>query len=78
MFVIADDVPHALALIAASGDNYEGLIYALTYSDAERGQRADTSKTARSKRSPSVETYASGTGPSSPRGFPCRVRRCRP
>lgn len=35
VFVIADDVPHALALIAASGDNYEGLIYALTYSEAE-------------------------------------------
>ena len=35
VFVIADDVPHALALIAASGDNDEGLIYALTYGDAE-------------------------------------------
>lgn len=35
VFVIADDVPHALALIAASGDNYEGLIYALTYGGAE-------------------------------------------
>jgi hypothetical protein len=35
VFVIADDVPHALALVAASGDNYEGLIYALTYDEAE-------------------------------------------
>lgn len=35
VFVIADDVPHALALIAASGDNYEGMIYALTYGEAE-------------------------------------------
>lgn len=29
VFVIADDVPHALALLAASGDNYEAMIYAL-------------------------------------------------
>mgnify|MGYP001470303327 CR=1 FL=1 len=35
VYVVADDVPHALALIAASGNNYEALLYVVAGSEPE-------------------------------------------
>lgn len=35
VFAIAEDVPHALALLAASGENYEALLYAVAASSSE-------------------------------------------
>lgn len=41
VFVVAEDVPHALALFAAGGESYESLLYAVAGSSHDGGETDD-------------------------------------